>query len=114
MQSHFRVEAHTEGRTRVLAIAGELDIAAASTLEAELTEAIGAAFDLIVLDLATLEFIDSTGLSVLVRGHQQAREAGLELGLINPGDQVERLLSLTGLGDRLSLDDSQRSRLTGS
>ena len=114
MQSHFRVEAHTDGRTQVLAIGGELDLAAASTLEAELNDALAGGFDLIVVDLAQLDFIDSTGLSVLVRGHQQAQEAGLELGLINPGAQVERLLSLTGLADRLALGAAHRSKLSDS
>jgi anti-sigma B factor antagonist len=103
VQSHFRVTAHTEGRTRVLAISGELDLAAAPTLEAELDRALAAGCALIVLDLKELDFIDSTGLSALVRGHQQAREAGIELGIVNPGAQAERLLSLTGLTERLTL-----------
>jgi anti-sigma B factor antagonist len=98
----------------VLTIAGELDLAAASTLEVELTQAIEGRSELIVVDLANLDFIDSTGLSVLVRGHQQAQEAGLELGLVNPGAQVERLLSLTGLAERLTLGDGLRDRPTGS
>ena len=96
----------------MLAIGGELDLAAASTLEAELNEALAGGFELIVVDLATLDFIDSTGLSVLVRGHQQAQEAGLKLGLINPAAQVERLLSLTGLADRLTLGDAHRAKLS--
>jgi anti-anti-sigma factor len=87
----------------VLAISGELDLAAASSLEEELDRALGSGSRVIVVDLKSLEFIDSTGLSVLVRAHQRAQEAGLELGLVNPGAQVERLLSLTGLADRLTL-----------
>ena len=113
LQSHFRVHTNTVGRTRVVTIAGELDLAAASTLEHELTEAIDARCELIVVDLAALDFIDSTGLRVLVRGHQQAQETGLELGLINPGAQVERLLSLTGLADRLTLADGHQDQLAG-
>lgn len=90
----------------MLAVSGELDLAAASTFEDELTRALGSGAQIIVVDLKELDFIDSTGLSVLVRGHQQAQESGVELGLINPGAQVERLLSLTGLADRLTLNDA--------
>lgn len=105
VQSHFRVEAHSDGGARVLAVSGELDLAAASSLEEELDRALSSGSQRIVVDLKSLEFIDSTGLSVLVRAHQRAQESGLELGLVNPGAQVERLLSLTGLTDRLTLDE---------
>ena len=89
----------------MLAVSGELDLAAASSLEEELDRALSSGSQRIVVDLKSLEFIDSTGLSVLVRAHQRAQESGLELGLVNPGAQVERLLSLTGLTDRLTLDE---------
>jgi anti-anti-sigma factor len=111
VQSHFRVEAHTEGQARVLAVSGELDLAAASSLEEELDRALSSGSELIVLDLEGLDFIDSTGLSVLVRGHQKAQEAGINLGLVNPGAQVERLLSLTGLAQRLTLAEGLRDGL---
>lgn len=89
----------------MLAVSGELDLAAASSFEAELNRVLATDAERIVLDLASLEFIDSTGLSVLVRAQQRARESGRELGLVNPGPQVERLLHLTGLTERLSLSE---------
>lgn len=106
MADHFRVQARSQGSTRILAVSGELDLAAAASVEEELNAALETATQLIVVDLETLDFIDSTGLSVLVRAQQRAREAGLELGLINPGAQVERLLNLTGLSERLTLTES--------
>ncbi len=114
MQSHFRVEARSEGKTYVLAVSGELDLAAASSLEEELGQALESGSEVIVVDLADLDFIDSTGLSVLVRAHQRAQETGLQLGLVNPGAQVERLLSLTGLTQRLTLDQSVSDQLPQS
>ena len=111
VQSHFRVEAHTNGEARVLAVSGELDLAAAPSLEEELNRALSSQTELVVVDLKDLEFIDSTGLSVLVRAHQHAKESGQQLGLINPGAQVARLLSLTGLQERLTLDDAVRGAL---
>lgn len=105
MQTHFSVEAQTEGRECVLLVRGELDLAAASSLDAELDRALGTDASRIVLDLAALEFIDSTGLSVLVRAQQRAHNSGRELGVVNPGPQVERLLNLTGLLERLTLGD---------
>jgi anti-anti-sigma factor len=60
---------------------------------------------LVVVDLRHLEFMDSTGLSVLVRAHQRAEENGRRLGLVNGSQQVQRLLTLTGVADRLTLTD---------
>lgn len=111
MQSHFRAEAHSQGQAYVLAVSGELDLAAASSLEEELSHALESGSQVIVIDLKDLDFIDSTGLSVLVGAHQRAQEAGLQLGLVNPGAQVERLLSLTGLAKRLTLDPSVQDQL---
>jgi anti-sigma B factor antagonist len=112
VQSHFRVEAHTRGHAQVLEVSGELDLAAAASLEEELDRALSSGSQVIVIDLKELDFIDSTGLSVLVRAHQRAHETGLEMGLVNPGAQVERLLSLTGLAARLTLSDSLRDALS--
>lgn len=112
MQSHFRVAAHSQGEAEVLTVGGELDLAAAASLQEELDRALGSGSPLIVIDLKELDFIDSTGLSVLVRAHQQAQESGLQFGLVNPGAQVERLLSLTGLAGRLTLPDEVRDRLS--
>jgi anti-sigma B factor antagonist len=114
VQSHFRVEARSQGPAYVLAVSGELDLAAASSLEEELGQALESGSKVIVIDVTDLDFIDSTGLSVLVRAHQRAQETGLQLGLVNPGAQVERLLSLTGLAQRLTLDQSASDQLPRS
>ena len=53
----------------------------------------------IIIDLAGLEFIDSSGVAALVRGRRQARDAGGELLLAAPQQQVLRVLSLTRLID---------------
>jgi anti-sigma B factor antagonist len=114
VQNHFSVEAHSDGRACFVAISGELDLAAAPSLEEELDRALNSGASVIVLDLASLDFIDSTGLSVIVRAHQQAQESGRELGLVNAAAQVERLLTLTGLAERLGLPDDVRAGLSDS
>jgi len=53
----------------------------------------------IIVDLAGLEFIDSSGVAALVRGRNLARQAGGELLLAAPRQQVLRMLTLTRLVD---------------
>ena len=78
LQSHFRVEVRAEGRAMVLTLAGELDLASSPALEEELGKLGDPEF--LIVDMRGLEFIDSTGLSVLVKAHQGAQEAGRGFG----------------------------------
>jgi anti-anti-sigma factor len=114
VQSHFRVETRDEGRGTVLTVMGELDLASAPALEDELDKAMNGGTDCVVVDLRGLEFIDSTGLSVLVKAHQRAHERDCRFGLVRGGSQVQRLLSLTGLEDRLTVADKPEDLLGGA
>jgi anti-anti-sigma factor len=106
VQGHFWLEERGDGTERVLAVSGELDLAAAASFEAALDSALATGVARIVVDLTALEFIDSTGLSVLIKAQQRAGDTGRELGVVNPTAQVERLLTLTGLMERLSLPEA--------
>jgi anti-sigma B factor antagonist len=106
VQSHFQVEVHSEDHTTVISVSGELDLASSPALEEELERVAKSDATVIVVDLAELEFMDSTGLSVLVRAHQRAQDSGRRLGLVNGSQQVQRLLALTGVADRLTLADA--------
>lgn len=90
----------------VLSVSGELDLASSPMLDQELARLAAAEPALLVLDLRGLAFMDSTGLSVLVRAHHHAEQAGRRLVLVRGGPQVQRLLNLTGLADRLPIVDS--------
>ena len=114
MQSHFRVEVRNADETTVISVSGELDLASSPALEEELERVAQSDAQVVVVDLRNLEFMDSTGLSVLVRAHQRAEENGRRLGLVNGSQQVQRLLTLTGVADRLTLTDVPEELLGGS
>ncbi len=106
LQSDFRVETHRTGRVTTLRLSGELDLLSSPALEQELEHANGSDCDVILLDLRELEFMDSTGLHVLVKAHQRAQESGRSLVLTKGGDQVQRLLDLTGVAELIRIVDS--------
>ena len=58
----------------MISVSGELDLASSPTLEEELERVAESGAEVVVVDLRGLEFMDSTGLSVLVRAHQRAEE----------------------------------------
>ena len=59
-----------------------------------------------ILDLRQIEFMDSTGLRVLLSAHQRAHETGRRFALVRGADQVERVLTLTGVRDLLTVVDA--------
>jgi anti-sigma B factor antagonist len=82
----------------IVALRGVLDVADAASVAVALTAAAARQRD-IIIDLAGLQFIDSSGVAALVRGRRQARHAGRELLLAAPQQQVLRVLTLTRLID---------------
>jgi anti-sigma B factor antagonist len=79
----------------VIAVTGELDLAVTDDLEAVL-EGVDENTDILV-DMSGCEFLDSTGLAVLINARRVAKEAGRRFVLCAPGPQVARLLEVTGL-----------------
>jgi anti-sigma B factor antagonist len=74
----------------VVALRGELDVVDAASVAAALS-AVAARAHAIILDLAGLEFIDSSGVAALVRARKHARHAGADLLLAGPQQQVLRV-----------------------
>lgn len=113
VQNQFRVDVRRDGSAVVVAVTGELDLASGPELETELDRLSGPETELVVIDLRQLDFMDSTGLSIIVRAHQRMAGEGCEMGLVKGSQQVQRLLDLTGVADRLRLVDTPEELLNG-
>jgi anti-sigma B factor antagonist len=111
VQNQFHVDVRREGPAAVVVVSGELDLASGPELESELDRLSGPETRLVVIDLRQLDFMDSTGLSIIVRAHQRMAGEGCEMGLVKGSQQVQRLLDLTGVADRLRLVDTPEELL---
>ena len=112
MNNDFSVEVEEQGGATVLAVTGELDLRTSPALEERLSRAFDAGAELVILDLRQIEFMDSTGLRVLLTAHQRAHETGRRFALVKGADQVERVLTLTGVRDLLTVVDAPEDLLT--
>ena len=92
-----------EGRCLV-GLEGELDLATADAVRAELEAAEADGAELTVVDLSALRFIDSTGLSVLFDAVERAAAIRRRITFTRSSPEVERTLRLTGLDRILSFD----------
>jgi anti-sigma B factor antagonist len=94
----------------VVELAGELDLASVARAEADLTRAEREGAGL-VLDLRALEFIDSTGLRLVVRAAGRLHERGGRLVVARGPRAVHRVFELAGLDGRLEMTDDPRAFL---
>jgi anti-anti-sigma factor len=96
----------------VVTVRGELDLATADRLWAEL-EPLFEQGTLVVLDGAQITFLDSSGLRVLLQAANRASSGGAEFRLVAPQPAVQRVLDLAGTGDHLQTRDSVPGALAG-
>lgn len=96
IQSNF----DQEKKTWNVSVNGEIDVSSASNLRCELDQVYRDKEGDIVLHLDGLHYIDSTGLGVIISAFGRMKEAGHNISVVNPTDNVRKLLHITCL-DRI-------------
>jgi len=111
----FKVRSETLDDVQVIAVQGELDLNTAPQLEEPLSAALSSNGPALLIDLADCEFIDSTGIALIVRAWQQLDSNGQSqsrFALCCINDQVQRLLDITGLEASIPTHPSRDLALT--
>ena len=94
------------GSVAIVRPTGELDLSGATVLEAELDRlAEDPELTSVVLDMRDLQFMDSSGLRLVVVADMRAREAGRRFALVRGGETVHRVFEITRMSDRLDFVD---------
>lgn len=100
----FSVEVTRSDGEAVVAVRGEIDLVTAPVLWESLVEFV-AEPNRVMLDLSQTEFIDSTGLGVLVRALKRLRHHGGDLVLRAPRPNARKVLSITSLDRVITIVD---------
>jgi anti-sigma B factor antagonist len=108
------VQISVEGSATTLAVSGEIDVAVADQLLRAAAQAVARAEgDRIVVDLAQVPFIDSTGLGTLVTARRLALARDLSFVVRGVAGRVRRVMDITGLSEPFGLDDSNGPAVQG-
>ncbi len=91
-----------EDDEHVLRLSGELDLASAGVLDTAIAELCTDGAKQIVLELADLEFMDSTGLRSVLVGKELCKVNGCALLIGELSPQVARLFDISGVGEQLT------------
>jgi anti-sigma B factor antagonist len=88
----------------IVTMQGDLDIATEAHATADLAHAMDGC-DVLIVDLRELDFLDSTGVRVLLAADLRAREQGLRFGVVRGDGIVARLLDVTRIDKRFPVVD---------
>lgn len=99
-----------EGRT-IVSVGGEIDVYTAPKLRDKITELVAAGTFDIVIDMEAVEFLDSTGLGVLVGGLKKVRAHDGSLHLICNQDRLLKIFRITGLAKVFTIHESAEAAL---
>jgi anti-anti-sigma factor len=88
-----------EHGARTISVRGELDLSTAPELEGPLEQVLENGDGSVLIDLSSCEFIDSTGIALIVRAWQRLDGDGASHSLVicSDNEQVRRVLEITGL-----------------
>jgi anti-sigma B factor antagonist len=97
----------------VVAVKGEVDVYTAPRLREKLVELVSQGHLKIVVNLEDVEFLDSTGLGVLVGALKRLRSHDGELSLVCTQQRILKVFEITGLTKVFAIYDSVDSAVTG-
>lgn len=95
------IDLRREPDRTVVKLDGELDMANAPLLQSTIEDPTLDTTKTVVLDLQGLTFLDSTGLRIILAAREQCWRRGQEFAVTPGSQQVQRLLSVTGVGEHL-------------
>jgi anti-sigma B factor antagonist len=93
----LKLRVHVIENMQVFELSGSLDIATSPTVRASLLEASARGDHRLIVDLTSVDFLDSTGLGALIGAQRRAKEFDGEVRLVVKEGQIVRLLRITGL-----------------
>jgi anti-anti-sigma factor len=105
----LEVVSASAGEQVTVSLKGELDLSTVAKVEEELRRVEASEASLVVLDLSSLTFLDSTGLRAVITADERAREQGRRFVIVKGPDAVQRVFAITRLEERLDMVDDGSS-----
>jgi anti-sigma B factor antagonist len=102
----LRIGSRQEGSWTIVKVWGEMDLSNASILRIHIMSEVRDGHHNVGIDLSDLDFIDASGLAVLIAGRRMTEEVGGSLTLISPSAQVRKVLHVSGLDRVFAISDS--------
>ena len=100
------LDSHTDGPFEIIEVGGEIDVYTAPRLREAIVTAIEAGHTRLVIDVEKVEFLDSTGLGVLIGGMKRLRSTDGDLTLVCTQPRILKVFEITGLNRAFAIHDT--------
>ena len=100
------LDSRTDGPFQIIEVGGEIDVYTAPRLREAIVAAIEAGHTRLVVDVEKVEFLDSTGLGVLVGALKKVRADGGTLDIVCTQERILKIFDITGLDKVFGLHES--------
>jgi anti-sigma B factor antagonist len=104
---HFELAEDSSDGAHIIRVSGEIHVSTAPEFAQRLSAAIDSGKTAVVLDMAGVEFIDSTGLSVLLNGLRLVTQMQGRMALVCTNPTVLRLFQITSLVETFDIFDDR-------
>jgi len=99
---------------QALDLEGEVDVYTAPVLRQAIVDQVEAGVKHLVINLSRVEYLDSTGLGILIGGVKRLKEQGGSLKLAGPSARITRIFEITGLNKIFDVYASEQEALAAS
>ena len=111
MEMDLRINVRKDGDIPVIELEGEVDAYTAGRFREVMLEQIDDGKANLVISMAKVEYIDSSGLGALVGGLKRASERDGRIVIVCPGMQVRKVFEITGLEKVFPIFDAEEEAL---
>jgi anti-sigma B factor antagonist len=101
-------------RTQALDLEGEVDVYTAPLLRQEIMDQVDAGVTHLLVNLEKVEYLDSTGLGILIGGVKRLKEQNGSLKLVGPSARITRIFEITGLNKIFDVYASEADALAAT
>jgi anti-sigma B factor antagonist len=98
--------------TTLVSVGGEIDVYTAPKLRDKITELVNSGHHTLVIDMEKVDFLDSTGLGVLVGGLKKVRAQDGSMSLICNQDRLLKIFRITGLAKVFTIHPDETAALS--
>ncbi|MEG0250934.1 MAG: STAS domain-containing protein [Peptostreptococcus sp.] len=104
MSLNINSDYKNDSNSWIVEISGELDVSCADDLKKELDGNIDNKFSNVKIDMSDLQYIDSTGIGVIVGAMKKLRKGKKDISILNAKDNVKKIFKITGLDQIIRME----------
>lgn len=114
----LEVDTEQRGDATILSLRGEIDVYTAPRLRQTIVDLVDGGATRLVVDMEKVDFLDSTGLGVLVEGLKRVKSRDGSLSLVATQDKILKIFDITGLNKAFlihaSVNDALKESVPGT